>query len=66
MLEGLINNNLDAPVEAFQLNSHQIYYMTRNNDKKLTQSLELYKQEYKLETIDVYVNMALIHGQIKE
>ena len=65
MLEGLINNNPELPVEHFNLNSQQIYYMTRNEDKDLNAHIIKYKTDYNLSTIDVYVNMAMIHGQIK-
>lgn len=63
MLEGLINNNSSASVKFFQSNSQQIYYMARNEDKDLNAHIEKYKLDYKLSTIDVYVNMALVHGQ---
>ena len=63
MLEGLINNNLEVPVEQFNLNSQQLYLMAKREDVNLNKFISNYKAAYKLELIDVYVNMALIHGQ---
>ena len=62
MLEGLINNNLDTEPNFFMLNTKQIYYMATTEDNNLNDYITKYKSEYKLSTIDVYVNMALVHG----
>ena len=64
MLEGLINNNTTLCPNAFNLNSLQIYTMTQKDDVNLSKHVTQYKSDYNLDTIDVYVNMALIHGQI--
>lgn len=62
MLESLINHNLEMKPEFFMLNSQQIYYMVRNEDKDLNTHIDKYKADYNLSTIDVFVNMALLHG----
>ncbi len=62
MLEGLINNNSDTENELFIFNTKQIYYMTKTEDENIDTYITKYKSEYNLSLIDVYVNMALVHG----
>ena len=64
MLEGLINNADNVCMTEFNLNSHQIYIMSKTDDKNLSKYIEQYKETYNLSTVDVYVNVAMIHGQI--
>ena len=63
MFQGLITNNSEVSVEQFNLNSQQLYIMAKREDVNLNKFISNYKAAYKLTLIDVYVNLALIHGQ---
>jgi hypothetical protein len=66
MLEKLINNNIESNKDIFNLNSYQLYKLSKNDDKKLNIVIEQYRREYNLSIVDVYVNMAILHKGAKK
>jgi len=61
MLENLINNS-DMPNEMLKLNTAQLIKLAKAEDRYLNVHINTYKRDYNLTNMEMYCNLALMHG----